>query len=158
MSEINLSDMGETMESEASQVPVLYVDGGKEYVAPDPSKGKRYHSFDEFLLDTFSAEDVAEIKAMAAAYSVAHELTALRMDSGISQKVMAAALGVSQPRISAIESAPNSKANWSVVQKYVQVTRRPFKAVLEDGTVVSFKCPSPVRPRPRRKAAALACA
>ncbi len=129
----------------------------KVYSTPNPSKGKRYNNLDDLLNELCSPEQLAEVDALVASQSVGTELTAMRIRSGISQKMMAAALGVSQPRISAIETAPNARISLQSIQKYVEVTRLPFKATLEDGSVLSVSLPSALKRRPRRKKAE-ACA
>lgn len=72
----------------------------------------------------------------------------MRIKSGISQKVMAGALNCRQPRISEIESTPNDRMSMSTVLKYVEVTRLPFEAELEDGRAVIVKLPKKKRSAP----------
>ncbi len=146
------------MSSSIPQFPATDMEEEKAYLEPNPSQGRRFANFDDFLNDICTPEEVAEVKAIAAAHTVGHALTGMRIAAGISQKMMAAALGVTQPRISMIESAPNSKASWSVVIKYVEVTRRPFKAVLEDGSIVSFSKPGATKKRPAGKRRVPTCA
>ncbi len=128
----------------------------KVYVTPDASKSKDYDSYDDFLQAVCTPEEIARIKALKAAHTIGCELTSMRIRGGISQKVMAAAMGVSQPRISAIETAPNSKASLEAIQKYVDVTGFPFKARLENGSTLSIEPSKAARPRPRRRKAAVA--
>ncbi len=153
MSELQLTNMESTMNSDIPQLPAAAPVEEKVYVTPDPSKGKRFTSFDDFLNDICTPEEVARVNAIAATQSVGHALTGMRIAAGISQKMMAAALGVTQPRVSMIESAPNSKASWQVIRKYVEVTKHPFKAVLEDGSVMTFTSPALMRRRPVRRSA-----
>ncbi len=160
MSEITLTDMDADMNSGVALTSSAAVveEEEKEYVEPDPSKSKRCASFDEFLQDFFTDEEIKEIHSITASQSVGTELASMRIRAGISQKMMAAALGVSQPRISAIETAANSKASWKVVQQYVSVTGTPFKAVLEDGSVVTLTRPGQSHPRPRKRKESSLCA
>ncbi len=142
MSKIDINKSVETENADVVQANAIIPEEEKTYVEPEPSKGKRFDSVDDFLQDICTPEEVAKIKELAVTQTVGHALTAMRINAGISQKMMAAALGVSQPRISAIETAPNSKASWKVIQRYVEVTKCSFKAVLEDGSVVCFSRPS----------------
>ncbi len=151
MSDFQVTNMETTMSNNISQPTAVDMEEEKVYVEPNPAKGKRFSNMDDFLNDLCTPEEVAEVEAIAATQTVGHALTGMRIAAGISQKMMAAALGVTQPRISMIESAPNSKASWSVIIKYVEVTQCPFKAVLEDGSVVSFSRPGSSRRRSRQK-------
>ncbi len=158
MSDFQETNMETTMSNNISLSPAADTAEEKVYVEPNPAKGKRYSNMDDLLNGLCSPEDAAEVKAIAATQTVGHALTSMRIAAGISQKMMAAALGVTQPRISMIESAPNSKASWSVIIKYVEVTQRPFKAVLEDGCTVSFTKPVHPRRRPGSQKKTPACA
>ena len=157
MSEITLTDRDADQNIGGAPTPSAEIVEEKEYVEPDPSQSTRCASFDEFLQDFFTDEEIEEIHSITASQSVGSELASMRIRAGISQKMMAAALGVSQPRISAIETAPNSKASWKAVQQYVSVTGTPFKAVLEDGSFVTLTRPGQSHPRPRNKKAAELC-
>ncbi len=149
------------MESDMNGLaPALSVDEEveeKDYVVPDASRGKRFANFDDLLNELCTPELLEEVKALAASQTVGHALTRMRIAAGISQKVMAAAMGVTQPRISMIETAPNSRASWSVIHKYVEVTQCPFRAVLEDGSIVSLTRPGLSAKRPGRKPRATVC-
>ncbi len=157
MSEIHYENPEHTLKAYAAMSESRAIEDRMPRITPDPSKSKRVNSFDELLQEFYSSEEISEMRALAATQTVGHELTSMRITSGISQKMMAAALGVSQPRISAIETAPNARISLQSIQKYVEVTRLPFKATLEDGSVLSVSLPSALKRRPRRKKAE-ACA
>lgn len=97
-----------------------------------------------------SEEEWSAIEKQAAAYTLASTLAEMRTQSGITQKEMARALSVSQPRISEIESTPNASVSLGNILKYVECTKRPFKAKLENGTTITL-----TPPRKRRAAKSL---
>lgn len=71
----------------------------------------------------------------------AYALTSMRIKAGISQVVLAGAMGCCQPHISRIESSANEKISMATILKHVEVTGLPFEVMLEDGKVVSVKSP-----------------
>lgn len=109
---------------------------------------KTFSTIGEVLKDCVPPEILAGSARLVAASTVSNTLATMRIKAGISQKMMAAALGCTQPRISAIESAINDKMSMTSVLKYVEVTGLPFKAQLEDGRVIAVSTvPGSRRPR-----------
>lgn len=107
----------------------------KIYEPIDFSKNKRYASMEEHTQACYTPEEIEEIGRRNARMSCAHVLKTMRIKAGISQVVMAGAMGCRQPRISLIESSPNEKISMPTILKYVEVTGRTFDAELEDGKV-----------------------
>lgn len=118
----------------------------KIYEPIDFSRNKRYASLEEHTNANYSPEEVEEIKRRNARMSCAHALTTMRIRAGISQVVMAGAMGCRQPRISLIEGSPNEKICMPTILKYVEVTGLAFEAELEDCTMIKVN-------RPKRKRA-----
>lgn len=116
---------------------------------PDVSgETKTFSTIREALKDCVPPEILEGSARLVAASTVSNTLATMRIRAGISQKMMAAALGCTQPRISAIESAINNKMSMTSVLKYVEVTGLPFKAQLEDGRVIAVSTvPGSRRPR-----------
>ncbi|MEG0024263.1 MAG: hypothetical protein RR719_02805 [Akkermansia sp.] len=130
----------------------------KEYLPADPTKGNFYKNIREAVADVISDEHWEEIEQLAKTMTCATRLTEMRIKSGISQCIMAAALNCRQPRISEIESTPNARMSMSSILKYVEVTKIPFEAELEDGRIIIVRMPrkkrkSPSRSQPPEKAA-----
>lgn len=118
--------------------------GEKEYAAPDPFRSVTSRDLWGDVKDCLSPEIVEEARKLVAGMTFSRMLTAMRVKSGISQRMMAAALDCSQPRVCAIESTPNERISMATILKYCEVTGLPFKAELENGRIVSIS-------RPRRK-------
>lgn len=78
----------------------------KIYEPIDFSWNKRYASLEEHTRASYTLEEVEVIKRRNAQMSCVHALTTMRIRAGISQVVMAGAMGCRQPRISLIESKP----------------------------------------------------
>lgn len=115
----------------------------KKYVPVNVSRGKRYAKVNDLIDDTFTEEEQLEINQLRSSTTLSAALSQMRIKAGISQVMMAEALGCAQPRISVIESNTNKKTSMDTILRYVSVTRLPFKAVLEDGRVITISSPTP---------------
>lgn len=109
----------------------------KEYFPIDFSRNKRYASLEEHTQANYTPEEIEELQRRNARMSCAHALTTMRIRVGISQVVMAGAMGCRQPRISLIKSSPNEKISMPTILKYVAVRVLVFNAVLKDGRMIS---------------------
>lgn len=115
----------------------------KEYAPINISKGKRYAKVSNLIADTFTEEEQLEINKLRASTTLSAALSQMRIKAGISQVMMAEALGCAQPRISVIESSTNKKTSMDTILRYVSVTGIPFRAMLEDGRIITISAPSP---------------
>ena len=114
----------------------------KKYLPINIRKQMRARSVKEAHVPAIVSEDEwRDIEKQAEAYTLAAKLAEMRTKSGITQKEMALALDVSQPRISEIESTPNASVSLANIRKYVEVTQRAFKASLENGIVITLSRP-----------------
>lgn len=83
-------------------------------------------------------------------------LTALREEAGLSQRELAKRIGVSQPRVAAIERSQN--VTLEVLEEYVDAVGGRLEVNVVRGTqkipLISARRTRKKRPRPRPKAAA----
>lgn len=114
----------------------------KKYLPISIKKQKRVNSVKGVHVPAIlTEEEWTAIEQKADAYTLAAKLAEMRTKSGITQKEMAKALAVSQPRISEIESTPNSAVSLANIRRYVEITQQAFKANLENGIVISLSRP-----------------
>lgn len=107
----------------------------KEYLEADPLLSATHESLQDGHVPHLLTEDEwNSIVREAAMYSIADRLVEMRVQSGLTQKAMAAALKCRQPRISEIESTPNDKMSLKSISRYVEITRKTLDVTLQDGT------------------------
>lgn len=113
----------------------------KEYLPIDLSRNKRFLSISEAVDDLLTPEVRAMMEEISNNTIVSRTLARMRVCAGLSQTEMARKCGFTQPRISGIESATDDKLQLPVIRMYCGILRKPFKAVLADGTKLQVPVP-----------------
>lgn len=95
---------------------------------------KRRTNFDIYLKEQLKNPDFAErFKKAGEAWNIALQITALRKESGLSQKDLAQRVGTSQQQISRLESPSYEGHSLSMLRRVGEVLGATVKACLGPG-------------------------
>jgi len=89
----------------------------------------------------------ARVAAIEEELRVATGLTALREQAGLSQRALARLMGVSQPRVAAIERSPN--VTLDVIAQYAEALGGHLEVTIVKGEDRVLVGPAPLRPAKR---------
>ncbi len=89
----------------------------------------------------------ARVAAIEEELRVAMGLTALREQAGLSQRALARLMGVSQPRVAAIERSPN--VTLDVIAQYAEALGGHLEVTIVKGKERVLVGPAPLRPAKR---------
>jgi transcriptional regulator with XRE-family HTH domain len=89
----------------------------------------------------------ARVAAIEEGLRVAVGLTALREQAGLSQRALARLMGVSQPRVAAIERSPN--VTLDVIAQYAEAVGGHLEVTIVKGKERVLVGPAPLRPARR---------
>lgn len=123
----------------------------KEYLPINLDNCRTCASIEEAIDPLLTPEVRAIMEELRSNTIVSRTLARMRVQSGLSQTEMARNCGFTQPRISGIERATDDKLQLSVIRMYCAILRKPFKAVLADGTKLQVPVPTDYSLPGRRK-------